>query len=141
MIDRRGFLKGSTLGLLAAGLSPVLLMSGRSARSAGSAGELSAAAFSAQEGTWFELRDEDAYHVQLIAVDEVLAPELEQFLLVFRGPANDSVPEGAYAVTSESGGAYHLFVQPSGNDADGNLYLACVSVFRPLSPASCAGAA
>jgi len=139
MIDRRGFVKGSTLGLLAAGLSPVLLMSGRSA---GSAGELSAAAFSAQEGTWFELRDDDAHHVRLIAVDEVpVAPELEQFRLVFRGPANDSVPEGAYDATSESGGSYHLFVQPSGSDADGNLYLACVSVFRPLSPASCAGAA
>jgi hypothetical protein len=139
MIDRRGFVKGSTLGLAAIGLSPVVLWS---VPSAGSAGDLTAAAFSAQQGSWFELRDGDAHHVRLIAVDEVPAdPKLEQFHLVFRGPANDTVPEGAYAATSEAGHAYELFVRPSGSDADGNLYLASVSVFRPTSPASCAGAA
>lgn len=139
MIDRRGFVKGSSLGLLAAGLSPLLLVSGRSA---GSGSELTAAAFRAQLGSWFQLRDQDAHHVRLVAVDDVPAdPQLDQFRLVFRGPANDSVPEGSYDATSESGDAYQLFVQPSGSDADGNLYGACVAVFRPPPAASCAGAA
>lgn len=137
MIDRRGFMKSSTLGLLVAGLSPVLLMSGRSAASVSG---LTAAEFSAQQGSWFQLREGGTHHVQLIAVDAVPADsELEQFRLVFRGPANDPVPDGVYDALSESGDSYHLFVQPSGSDAVGNLYISSVSVFRPQSPASCAG--
>jgi hypothetical protein len=62
--------------------------------------------------------------------------QLEQFTLRFRGSASQPLADGIYALRSERGDTYSLFLQNAGFEARMPSTVA-FSLVRPLSVASC----
>ncbi len=134
---RRTFLKTSTLALVAVGVGPVGLFSGRAAK--GDSLVYSRARFEALVDRRFYVDDGPHPTLELVRVEDgPTAARLEQFTAVFRGPVDRVLDEDQYRVTPEADSAMDLYLIPSGSDAAGNYFVAHFTLQAPLSAASCA---
>jgi hypothetical protein len=84
--------------------------------------------FAQHLGTMFKLHiaDSAALPLELFEVtdlsNEKLVPQMEQFSLLFRGPATPHFPQGIYTLEHENLGKAALFVVPIGPDSLGMRY-------------------
>jgi hypothetical protein len=84
--------------------------------------------FAEQLGTIFKLHVSNSatLRLELFEVtelsDQALAPQMEQFSLLFRGPATPHFPQGIYTLEHENLGKAALFVVPVGPDSLGMRY-------------------
>jgi hypothetical protein len=131
-IERRGFLKGGTAALVLAGLGPVALFGGKSARGAPS--RFTKAWFDARAGEWFHIDTGSWQSVELVEVaGSNAAFQLDQFTVRFRGSPHVEFEEGIYEVAPPDGASFRLLVQPAGSDTDGSYCSASFSVFKPVN--------
>jgi hypothetical protein len=138
-IPRRRFLQGSTATVAAAALGPIAFFAGAPARADGP--EYTQRYYEDRTGQWFTVSADSWHAVELIEViPHDLSPRAEQFTVRFRASSHAEIEEGIYAVAPPTGPNYHLHLQPSGSDRNGNYYEASFSIYRPFS-AACAGAA
>lgn len=137
-LGRREFLKGGTAAIVVTGLSPWLLAS-----SAGDAtSHLGRAEFEGFVGQWFQAGGATGEPLQLVAIhDGPASARVEQYTLVFRSGRGAALEEGIYEMSPPSGGDVEMFLQPGGEVEGEPRMRASFAVFRPLSPAACAGAA
>lgn len=135
-IFRRTFLKGSAAALATASAGPMLLF----ARPAASRDDgMGRARFEALLGHWFYVDDLHPT-LQLARIDDgPVASGTEQFTLIFRGPADHSLPESTYALTPEGQTTFEIHLAPTGRDAEGTT-LAAAFCRRRLGGPGCAGA-
>jgi len=132
-MDRREFLKASTLTFLAAGFAPFVV-----GNTGGSANDLDRATFTPLLDTWFRVEAGGAGSLALVAIsDGPPSRDLEQFTLRFRGSVNQPLADGTYELRSERGDTYSLFLQNAGGDESNAAYAAAFSLVRPLSVSSC----
>ena len=132
-MDRREFLKASTLTLLAAGFAPFVV-----GNTGGSATDLDRATFTPLIDSWFRVDSGGGGSLALVAIsDGPHARELEQFTLRFRGSASQPLADGIYELRSDRGDTYSLFLQNVPGDESSAAYTAAFSLVRPLSVASC----
>jgi hypothetical protein len=83
-------------------------------------------------GTTFTI-DEVSHRVRLTSVVESpLHPEIEQFSLLFAGPAGDAIPHGIYTFRHAALGRLEMFITPVGAPSAAPVYQACFS--RHLQP-------
>ena len=69
--------------------------------------------------------------IELIEVTEYTdQPNLEQFLLIFRGPRSPWFQQQTHALEHESLGSFELFLSPIGPDEKGMRYQAIFNRFR-----------
>ncbi len=87
-------------------------------------GRLSKAVFVDLLGATFTVwSGNDAVSIQLVQIDDGLPSAVtEQFSLVFRGPQDPALAEGAYTVTHRTAGSTTLFLQLSGYDSFNAYY-------------------
>jgi hypothetical protein len=132
-MDRRDFLKASTLTFLAAGFAPFLV-----GNTGATANDLDRATFTPLLDTWFRVDAGGAGSLALVAIsDGPPSRDLEQFTLRFRGSAGQPLEDGLYELRSERGDTYTLFLQSAGVDESNAAYAAAFSLVRPLSVSSC----
>lgn len=132
-MDRREFLKASTLTLLAAGFAPFIV-----GNTGGSANVLDRATFTPLLDSWFQVEAGGDGSLALVAIsDGPPSRTLEQFTLRFRGSAGQPLADGLYELRSERGDTYSLFLQNAGVDGSNAAYAAAFSLVRPLSVSSC----
>jgi hypothetical protein len=125
-MDRRTFLKTSTLGVVATVLGPFVV------GSAAPAAAIERATFEPRVGTWFFVEGTRA-GLRLAAIEDGPSSiQVDHFALRFEGAP--SLPEGLYEVRDVRGERWMLFLQPSGG-----AHRAHFGLIRPLSLASCAG--
>jgi len=71
----------------------------------------------------FRLDAEKTIELELTNISEAgSAPNLEQFALLFRGPAEFYLPQQIYPLEHERLGALSIFLVPTGRDEDGFEY-------------------
>lgn len=58
------------------------------------------------------------------------SPELDQFSLIFRGPASPRLAAGTYTVSESPVGRSALFIVPGQTDGSEQLYVAAFSLLR-----------
>ena len=132
-MDRRAFLKTSTLTFVAAGFAPFLV-----GNTGATANDLDRATFTPLLDSWFRVEAGGAGSLALVAIsDGPPSRQLEQFTLRFRGSASQPLADGLFALRSERGDIYSLFLQNAGSDGTDVAYTAAFSLVRPLSVASC----
>ncbi|MBK8816390.1 MAG: hypothetical protein IPN42_13215 [Methylococcaceae bacterium] len=69
--------------------------------------------------------------MQLVEINSVfLSPENDQFNLVFKLANSITKPDGVYRVLHATRGSANLFLQPMGNELDGNY---CIANFNLLT--------
>ena len=133
IMDRREFLKTSTLTLVAAGFAPFLV-----GNTGATANDLDRATFTPLLDSWFDVEASGAGSLALVAIsDGPTSRQLEQFTLRFRGSASQPLADGIYALRSERGDTYSLFLQNAGFEGADAVYTVAFSLVRPLSVASC----
>ena len=100
---------------------------------------LNSAAFSACLHTRFDMSsrpDGPPLQLELISVTERHdSPRLEQFSLIFRGPATPLLAQGMCPMVHEKLGNVALFLVPIGPDPEGMLYEAVFNRLRKDQPA------
>ena len=118
MTDRRCFIARLGLATAAVGLAPGALLAhgvlqtGVTGPSAGNARE----AFLARLNQWFSFIDPRSgrrQRMQLVTVEPgPIAPDLDQFSLIFRGDPGSGPAAGTYVVSDGSGESFALYLQP-----------------------------
>jgi hypothetical protein len=86
---------------------------------------LNSRVFSEQLHTTFRVRvpGPSILSLELSDVTEKnLAPQAEQFSLVFRDPATGHIPQGTYTFEHDKLGTFDLFLVPIGPDSGGMRY-------------------
>jgi len=137
-MDRREFLKGSTVAVVAIGLSPWLI-AGTSSTSGGPLGQ---ADYEALRNSWFHVggAEEGWQTLELVDVrDDGSNARAEQWSALFRGDPGTQVSEGVHSVVPPDGTEFELFLQPTGEDGSSPLFAARFNRLR-IVPASCAPA-
>lgn len=116
MIKRRAFLKGSMATLVALGIEPDLLF-GAPQVPGEKASAFGLAWFEARQGSSFRVSSGGSFtEVELVAVQSIdMAPDLEQFHVVFRGAAHAGIQEGLHAVLPEDGVPAAIYLCPTHN--------------------------
>lgn len=86
---------------------------------------LSAADFRDYLGSQFELPDAP-FKSELLEVNDLPAEGMsgvrEPFSLIFRGPSDQTLPQGTHRLEHDKLGSLELFLVPVGPDEDGMLY-------------------
>ena len=75
----------------------------------------------------------DAPRIDIVlfsATENTRSPDLEQFSLLFRGPAETPVPQATYTMSHPELGEFPLFLVPVGRDARGMNYEALFNRIR-----------
>ena len=73
--------------------------------------------------------------IELFAVEEKnYSPQLEQFSIMFHGPANRFLPQATYPVEHAKLGKFLLFLVPVGPDEHGMCYQAVFNRRRAQAP-------
>jgi hypothetical protein len=70
---------------------------------------------------------ERAVALLLTDVDERVTTGMEQFSLLFHGPADQMLPQGTYPLAHDALGALALFLVPIGANSERVVYEACFS--------------
>ena len=128
MSSRREFV-ATAAGMTLAGLGMLPVPATANARRLGGCPAM--AVFEALQGEDFQidLSGGERTSMRLLAVrDRSLGQPVEQFSLVLRGRADRAVDGGLYRMQHAKSGRFHLRLDPSGRDAQGQLYRADFSL-------------
>lgn len=91
-------------------------------------GALTLATFAERIGAGFRIRASDELVVEVTLAEAVALGEAgaagakEPFSIVFRGPAEQILPQGIYQVEHEAIGGYQIFLVPLTPNGDGARY-------------------
>jgi hypothetical protein len=118
MVSRRRFLAAGSAVALAAGVAPTRILDRLSPTNAIPSDDLAHATFAGLEGTQFSLRT-GMFRKQRLELVSVAGKnttpkpgELEQFSLMFRGPASVPLGQETYQVDHDRIGSFSLFIVP-----------------------------
>lgn len=75
---------------------------------------LKSATFAENLHSFFRVEIPDGQDLELTEVTELSTPQIEQFSILFAGPANPWLPQGTYALTHAAMGQLELFLVPLG---------------------------
>src|SRR5271156_1264447 len=77
--------------------------------------------------TRFQVAQLDGYELELTEVTDQSNAQLEQFSLIFTGPASPVLPQSLYRLAHPQMGEHELFLVPIGPDASRMRYEAAFS--------------
>jgi hypothetical protein len=126
IISRAGFLKLGAAALASRALPSWPLSAAGEVSGRIPAGQ-TPALFRPHLGTAFRLRELSQPLVLAKIVEQPRQPNVEQFSLLFQGPAKHPLSDGTYTLRHAALGRIDLFISPVGRPADEAVYEACFS--------------
>ena len=131
MLDRRRFVY-TLAGLIAFGSGRWTAATAATAGGVSLEGPLTREVFLALLNEPFSLMlDNRAAEIFLLRIDDNDArPDSEQFTVVFQGPRELLLLDGAYRISHVAAGTTHVFLQPAGHDDRSNYCKASFNLLR-----------